>query len=107
MAWDLELSESPVQVFEGHGSAATGVVVRGDDRQIISSSNDLTVRIWDVAIGAQAQDLLKSSAVKCVPIFGEDGMIALDLCDGTLTVLAKHTIEVLFETTCMHESSVD
>jgi len=48
---------SPVRTFKGHSRAVTSAAIISRGRNILSSSKDGTVRLWDVPSGAQIRSL--------------------------------------------------
>ena len=50
--WDVETSR-PIRVLRGHEGRVTSVAFSGDGTRLASGSADGTVRLWDMATGAQ------------------------------------------------------
>ena len=50
--WDVE-SGAELRKFEGHTNWVTSVSFSGDGKQVVSGSEDNTVRVWDVESGAE------------------------------------------------------
>jgi WD40 repeat protein len=76
-----------IQILEGHSGWVTGVVFSPDGSRMVSSSEDQTVRVWDVQTG-QCQHTLKghSGTVSSV-VFSPDGsLVASSSDDQTVRV---------------------
>jgi WD40 repeat protein len=54
-------------VLRGHGAPATSVAYRPDGKQVVTASNDQTIRLWDPATGQQTA-LLTVGHVSNVPV---------------------------------------
>ena len=71
-----EVRPSP---FEGHGSHVYSVAYSPDGKQIASSSNDGTVRVWDVSTGERRTLRATTNRIDCL-VFSPDGtQIAADI----------------------------
>ncbi|OCK72914.1 hypothetical protein K432DRAFT_263377, partial [Lepidopterella palustris CBS 459.81] len=46
-----------LQILEGHSSSVRAVAFSSDGKQLVSGSDDKTVRVWDAATGATLQIL--------------------------------------------------
>ena len=49
--WDTKTGEVAAGPFEGHTSLINSVAFSPDAQQIVSGSNDQTVRVWDAKTG--------------------------------------------------------
>jgi RNA polymerase sigma factor (sigma-70 family) len=74
-----------VRTFDGHTERVTWVDFSPDGRRAISSSHDLTVRVWDVATGRELRRLEgHTQRVECA-VFSPNGRRALSCSwDGTI-----------------------
>merc|ERR1712079_775796 len=51
--FDLEQPSEPIIKFEGHTGGIKQVMYTPDNKQLISCSDDKTVRVWDTATGGE------------------------------------------------------
>lgn len=62
-----------VHVMRGHAAAVNSVVVRATEPQVVSGSDDATVRLWDLASGAPVRTLTRHRrAVRAVLDYVDD-----------------------------------
>ena len=70
-----EVQPSP---FEGHENYVLSVAYSGDGKQIASSSNDGTVRVWDVSNGSRRTFRASSNWIYTVAFSPDDTQVASD-----------------------------
>jgi len=76
-----------IRMLEGHTSRVTAVVVTPDDRYVVSSSADHTLRVWDLATG-QTKTTLQghTSRVSAVVVTPDGRHVVSRSWDNTLRV---------------------
>ena len=70
-----ELSTSP---FKGHENQVNSVAYSPDGRRIASTSDDSTVRVWNVSTGSRRMFSANSSSIRCVAFSPDGTQIAVD-----------------------------
>lgn len=82
--WDMDKRKFMKQIF-GHASSVYAVDFSKDDRKMVTGSNDMTIRQWDVASGKQigASITGHKSVVLCVRYNSNDSLILSSSGDQT------------------------
>lgn len=85
--YDIQSSNSnPVMTFEGHKANITALAVQSEGRWMTTSSEDGTVKVWDMRAGTVQRNYVHSSPVNDVVIHPNQGeLISVDN-DGILSV---------------------
>ena len=88
VAWTTAQSEtSLVRTLNGHTGAVWAVAVTPDGRQVVSSSGDMTLRIWDLGSGAIVRTLGEhSDTVTAVAVTPDGRQVVSGSGGGTLRV---------------------
>jgi WD40 repeat protein len=83
--WDRENKE--IRSFVGHRGAINGAALSPDERRLVTTGTDRTVRIWDIATGLELFQLGKHTGVGMGVAFSSDGTrIASTAKDGSLRI---------------------
>ena len=70
--------EVPPSPFDGHEHQVNSVVYSPDGRYIASSSDDSTVRVWDVSTGSRRTFSANSNFIRCLAFSPDGTQIASD-----------------------------
>ena len=81
--WDLE-TEEQLHTLEGHTERINAVTVTPDSRNIVSASNDKTVRIWDIESGRQIRILEGYTGPITDVVVTSDGARAISTSGDTI-----------------------
>lgn len=87
LIWDLKTGEL-VQVLQGHQGAITQAHFSHDGWQVVTSSWDQTVALWEVNTGKQVQQWSHPDGVTTVGFRPDDRALAWAGQDGTLVTIA-------------------
>jgi WD40 repeat protein len=78
--WDLERAEI-LHTFEGHEGRINDIAIRPDDRQVVSASQDETLKVWDIESGKVLQTLRGHTASVNAVALTSDGRYAISGSD--------------------------
>ena len=76
----------PVREIKGHGGPITSLAAVGDGTQLVSGSQDSTVRIWTVATGAAARSMSHGGPVTSVAVRVDGQRIASASSNNTAKI---------------------
>jgi WD40 repeat protein len=96
-----------LQTLEGHSSSVSSVAFSPDGKQVVSGSDDQTVKLWDTATGAALQTLKGHSGSVTSVAFSPDGkQIVSSSSDRTVRLWDRATGTAL-QTLEGHSGSVN
>merc|ERR1712048_877114 len=75
--FDLEQPSEPIIKFEGHTGGIKQVMYSPDNKQLLSCSDDKTVRVWDTANGAEIKSFTTSEPIGGLELSEEGDIITL------------------------------
>ena len=61
--FDLEQPSEPIIKFEGHTGGIKQVMYTPDNKQLVSCSDDKTVRVWDTATGGEIKSFVTTDQI--------------------------------------------
>ncbi|WP_372369741.1 DUF4062 domain-containing protein [Candidatus Uabimicrobium sp. HlEnr_7] len=99
--WDLETGEC-LKTFYGYSPSVTSIFLTNDLQRIISSGDDKTIRIWDIAEGKHST-IVTNAAVES--LFLQDNYLVAGMEDGTISLWNLNTHNIIFDTKG-HKTSV-
>jgi WD40 repeat protein len=77
--------------LQGHRMPVTGLFFMPDGNTLVSTSVDMTVRLWDVATGTQTRVLEVTSPVGRTTLHPDSGRFSLSCFDGTVRIWETET----------------
>ncbi|MHB8598589.1 MAG: WD40 domain-containing protein [Ktedonobacteraceae bacterium] len=79
-------SGAPLQTYHGHTDGVWSVAFSTDTTFLVSSSDDQTIRIWNVATGQCLQTLRHAHRVRSVALSPDDALLASGSDDHTICI---------------------
>ncbi len=76
------------KTFEGHSAAVTGLAFSVDGMKLVSGSQDMSCRLWNVADGTTIGTVTTPAAVNAVAMVTEDTQIASGGADSIIRIWA-------------------
>lgn len=73
--------------FTGHTNNVTSVGFQKQSKWMFTSSEDQTVKLWDLSASGCARDFKLASSVTCATLHPNQGEIVVGLADGTIRIL--------------------
>ncbi|MGC8833619.1 MAG: dockerin type I domain-containing protein, partial [Armatimonadota bacterium] len=96
---------SAVAVFRGHTAGVTSTAFRPDRYEVVSTSSDGTLRIWDIEGKSPSQVLQLPSGADCVAYSPDGQLLAVGCWNGLVQVWRREPLELL-RTLKAHEGFV-
>ncbi len=88
--WPLD--GGPPRLLEGHESGVNAVAFSADHATLYSASSDGTLRVWDVASGAESRMLLRHGfGINRIALHPDAGWLAYGAVDGVTRVIDVET----------------
>ena len=81
----MEQPSEPIIKFEGHTGGIKQVMYTPDNKQLVSCSDDKTVRVWDTATGWEIKSFVTTDQIVGKEEMTKDGEI-LTLTDGNKVI---------------------
>ena len=75
--FDLEQPSEPIIKLEGHTGGIKQVMYSPDNKQLLSCSDDKTVRVWDTANGAEIRSYTTADPIGGLELSREGDIITL------------------------------
>ena len=88
-------SGAPLQTYHGHTDGVWSVAFSTDTTFLVSSSDDQTIRIWDVATGQCLHTLRHANRVRSVALSPDGTLLASGSDDHTICIWNARTGECL------------
>ena len=85
-AYDAFAGSGIIATLRGHSDSVSGVAFSGDGGRVVSSSDDRTVRIWDVSTQKEIEPHLTLDAGATAVAMSRTGLVAAGAEDGTVWV---------------------
>ncbi|KAI5287346.1 TOR complex subunit lst8, partial [Ascosphaera acerosa] len=77
---------NPVMTFEGHTNNVTGVAFHCEGKWMVTSSEDCSVKVWDVRSGAVQRNYLHKAPVNDIVIHPNQGELISGDRSGTVRI---------------------
>ena len=82
-----------IRTFSGHSDQVVGCSFSPNGKTLVSVSEDMTVRLWDVETGVELMKFPTLGSASSVAV-GVNGLIAVGDMNGMVYILRPHGIDL-------------
>src|SRR5207249_1738048 len=83
--WHVK-TQKLIRTFYGHTGSIISVAFSSDGKRLVSSGNDATARVWDVATGEEALLIRAPERIVRIVLSPDDQRLIAGLQDGTVRI---------------------